>query len=640
MREVRGFSQLSTGADAEGQSFSTKRRRLDALWAWRGGCRWLLPLAGFVSLLWFLVRVLPKPSRAAYPCQRAAAPLASAFVLWLLGVAATARAYAKAKQLTWQGKSGKAWTCFILAAMGAGAVLVNLPHLSASADGPPVHAPLGTAQGIQPGRVVWVHAPDATDWDGFDSPEHWWEPNHTDLAVVEDMLSRAVQAVAGERDDAAAWAAIFRHFNQTHGRGERGYRPGEKVAIKLNLSASNARDPEVDPITYQKKPAAMNTIDNSPQLVLALLRQLVYAVGVDPSDITVGDPTGMIPTFMWDLWHPEFPAVRYLDNVGGAGRTRAEFSTEPVFWSTAAADGKLQDYVPARFAEADYLINFAVLKGHAAGVTLCGKNLYGALLRCPDGYLREVGVTNYYDLHQSLPMPHTSPGRGQYRAVVDLMGHPKLGGKTLLCLIDGLFGGYYWDAHPYKWKTAPFGDGVNGDWPSSLFASQDPVAIDSVAFDFLFHEWPAVVTGGVWGPGALQGGAEDYLHEAALADHPPSGTLYDPARSGARLASLGVHEHWNNPVEKKYSRNLGLSQGIELVALTVNRSAPSVTIRRIGNGAVVSWPASQTGFLLQATTSLFSPAWSTIANAPVVVQGRNTVSNELVGDVQFYRLIK
>ncbi len=31
------------------------------------------------------------------------------------------------------------------------------------------------------------------------------------------------------------------------------------------------------------------------------------------------------------------------------------------------------------------------------------------------------------------------------------------------------------------------------------------------------------------------------------------------------MTSLGVHEHWNNPVDKQYSRNLGTSEGIELV---------------------------------------------------------------------------
>jgi len=55
----------------------------------------------------------------------------------------------------------------------------------------------------------------------------------------------------------------------------------------------------------------------------------------------------------------------------------------------------------------------------------------------------------------------------------------------------------------------------------------------------------------------------------ALADNPPSGTFYDPEHDGIPLASLGVHEHWNNAVEKKYSRNLGTGQGIELVAASL-----------------------------------------------------------------------
>src|ERR1035437_5943039 len=74
------------------------------------------------------------------------------------------------------------------------------------------------------------------------------------------------------------------------------------------------------------------------------------------------------------------------------------------------------------YASADDLINCAVLKSSSAGVTLCGKNHYGSLGRTPiDG--------GYYDLHQSLPF--IVPGMGKYRAVVDLMGHPDIGGKTL-----------------------------------------------------------------------------------------------------------------------------------------------------------------------------------------------------------------
>ena len=48
--------------------------------------RLLFPIAGFLALAWFLLRVLPKPSRAAYPCQRVAAPMAGSFLVWLAGV--------------------------------------------------------------------------------------------------------------------------------------------------------------------------------------------------------------------------------------------------------------------------------------------------------------------------------------------------------------------------------------------------------------------------------------------------------------------------------------------------------------------------------------------------------------------------
>jgi hypothetical protein len=107
-------------------------------------------------------------------------------------------------------------------------------------------------------------------------------------------------------------------------------------------------------------------------------------------------------------------------------------------------------------------------------------------------------------------------------------------------------------------KFASFGD----QWAASLFASQDPVAIDSVGLDFLRNEPKET---------QVRGTADAYLHEAALANQPPSGTVYDPSREGKPLASLGVHEHWNNATARKYSRNLGKAEGIELIALPPSR---------------------------------------------------------------------
>lgn len=592
--------------------------------------------AGLLSLIWFLIRVIPKPSRAAYPCQRAAAPLASGFVLWLLGVFAAMTAWRKGREFSRNARNALAWACAGVALLAAIMVVVSVPRSSLQAGPPEMHGPMGVGKGIHPGRVVWVHAPDATDWAGYHSTEPWWWTNHTDLAVVEEMMSQAVRGVAGEANDATAWASIFEHFNEVRGNGRRGYERGEKIAIKINMTTCNGADPAM----YEKPSRLVNAIDNSPQMLLALLRQLVYVAGVAPGDISMGDPTGLFPNYMWNALHPEFPDVQYFDTMGGQGRVRTEFSAVPFYWSTTAATGKRPDRVPLPFARANYLINFAVLKGHSSGITVCGKNHYGSLLRTPVGGLRGVTYPDYYNMHLSLPNAEWSPGMGQYRATVDLMGHRELGGKTLLYLVDGLFGGYYWDAHPYPWNSAPFGDGTTGDWPSSLFASQDPVAIDSVAHDFLLAEWPNVVTGGVNAPGSLQGGAEDYLHEAALAHEPPSGTHYDPEGDDVRLESLGVHEHWNNAQEKLYSRNLGLDTGIELVPLSVSREPPRLNVMQRDGGILLSWRASHFGYQLESTDRLKASEWLTLTNMPLVHDAQNVVSDAPGGSNRFYRLRK
>ena len=605
---------------------------------------------GLLSLLWFLVRVIPKPSRAAYPCQRVAFPIASSFVVWVLALLGSAFAWRKARMRSMRWWRACLWGA--AAAAGGALVVASLPTLRAWAGNPP-HGIYGVAKGIFPGRVAWVYGPTATSWAGYTSAEHWYETNHTDLAVVEDMMSKAVRAVGGGNSDASAWDAIFRYFNQRHGRGDRGYQPGEKVAIKINLTTCNARSgSQTVNVTgnYEKNNTYsdghwLNTIDNSPQMLLSLLRHLVYTVGVSPTNLFLGDPTGNFPSYLWNKLHPEFPNVHYFDNYGGAGRMRVQLSTVPFYWSVTNANSAgqplVQDYVPSLFAQADYLIDFAVLKGHSVGVTLCGKNFYGALLRCPDGYFRDAygsnqgGTLNYSSMHESTPDPSIGvPGLGHYRCIVDLIGSPVLGDKTVLYLVDGLFGGYYWDSHPVPWNMSPF----NGRWPSSLFASQDPVAVDSVCYDFLLAEWPAVVNNGGGATNALQGGTEDYLHEAALANDPPSGTFYDPGKTGTRLSSLGVHEHWNNPTDKQYSRNLGTGPGIELVALTATRPAAVVAIKRVANQVVLSWQASLGGKLQTAAELGTSNAWSDVNVPPGFFQGQNVVTNGILGPSGFYRL--
>jgi uncharacterized protein (DUF362 family) len=188
------------------------------------------------------------------------------------------------------------------------------------------------------------------------------------------------------------------------------------------------------------------------------------------------------------------------------------------------------------------MINMALLRPHGmAGVTLTAKNHFGSVHFPNDGGWSPKVLHN--SVLRNQPMK-------AYNALVDLVGHRHLGGKTMLFVLDGLYTAEHNEGNVFKW--ASFDD----HWASSLMMSQDPVAIDSVALDLLASEPRAT---------QVRGNADNYLHEAAQAAKPPSGTVYNPDGHGA-LASLGVHEHWNNPTARKYSRNLGRKEGIELVA--------------------------------------------------------------------------
>jgi uncharacterized protein (DUF362 family) len=503
--------------------------------------------------------------------MRIAAPLASTFVLWLLGIGSSllflknARAHFK--------RSRYFTAAFILAIGGiTSAVLISMPNSpiqAATKITTQAATPIGDAKGVHPGRVVWVHDPSVTNWSGS-GDGHWWESKHTNQTVVDKMLSRTIHELTGKSSDTAAWDTLFKYYNNTHGHGSSGYKVGEKIAIKTNFTFCNYF-PDfccVDSMTYSlnKKLDYMNT---SPQMIRALLRQLINVAGVKQSDISVGDPVAYYPNEFYDSCHAEFPNVQYIDHAGKFGRTKVEFSKSPIYWSCRPA-GVKQDYVPSNYANATYLINLANMKSHlGGGITLCAKNHYGSLIRLPT-------ESGYYDLHQSLAFK--SPQMGSYRALVDILGSAQLGGKTMLNLIDGLYAGNHNnDTVPHKWKIAPF----NGGWTSSIFASQDPLAIECVLFD-LFQldddpfQYPKIA------------GADDYLIEAAQANNPPSGTFYDPNHAIAteRLQSLGVTEHWNNPVDRKYSGNLGTGKGIELLFIdgtTSNkRGLSQATIRQSG----------------------------------------------------------
>jgi hypothetical protein len=496
--------------------------------------RLVLIATGLAATIWFLVRVIPKPVRATYPCMQAAAPVMSAFTVYLLSLFGGLAAVGQTRKYIASGKFGRAMACVSLVVVCSVAFLFNdVRRVFAQTEAKETvnfvlspNTPRGEAKGIHPGRVVWAYAPGTAAWD--ESDNYWFDDKYNNQANCDRLIARALTSLTGESDEAKAWNALFLYFNEKHGKGNAPYKRGEKIAIKINQNNTYSHDESEE-------------INATPQMTLSLLRSLINKAGIPQESIALIEPSRHLTNFIYNKCVSEFPHIIYVDNGGGEGRVKTSYVDNAIPYSQD--NGKLATGLSTYIVESDYNINMSLLKGHGGqGVTLCGKNWYGVTDIHPNWRMNAHNGFN-----------QKKDGSPVYLTFVDFMGHKDLGGKTLVYFIDGLYGSKTVDKKPSgKWKMQPF----NNDWPNSLFASQDPVAIDAVGVDFLSTEFPDMDDADY---------SDSYLLEAALAGNPPSGVVYDPERDGVRLTSLGVVEHWNNPVDKQYSRNLGKNDGIELV---------------------------------------------------------------------------
>jgi hypothetical protein len=76
-----------------------------------------------------------------------------------------------------------------------------------------------------------------------------------------------------------------------------------------------------------------------------------------------------------------------------------------------------------------------------------------------------------------------------------------------------------------------------------------------------------------------------------------------------------------------------------VLAAVQTSGAPTLTITLTGSGtAILSWPASSTGFQLQQNSALGSGTWSNVANPVTVVNGQNQVTITTHPGNSFFRL--
>ena len=215
--------------------------------------RWrklIAPVTGFCALAWFLLRVIPKPSRATYPCQRAAFPVAGAFVAWSFGSLGGLFSVARLRRLAYRYRA-------VVVGIGAIALIgcavwvmhtraISAAEIATRYDYTPKlrNSPMGVARGINPGRVVWARDPQAARWSGHieSATDQWWMDANTNQQRVDALLSVTLKSLTDSATDEDAWLKIFAYYNQrARGLRHRGYQPGEVVAVKVNLNNSSRR---------------------------------------------------------------------------------------------------------------------------------------------------------------------------------------------------------------------------------------------------------------------------------------------------------------------------------------------------------------------------------------------------------------
>ncbi|HEX7584295.1 MAG TPA: DUF362 domain-containing protein [Prolixibacteraceae bacterium] len=344
---------------------------------------------GIGSTVWFLIRVIPKPSRAGYPCMKAAAPIMSGFVIYLLGLGGSAllfkRIFTKLKQAKYLAAS-VAFLGFILVVIAfnfndakqsyAIAKLVNndLP------DGP--NNPMGVGQGIYPGRVIWEWNKAATNENcpNTSLTNCFFQQKNNNQDTINKMANNSIKKLSGKKTVKEGWDAIFSNFNTKKTGTSAGYVTGETIFIKVNNGQAGWAIRTSDLSENESIPIAETT----PATVLAILTQLIDTCGVPQNKIYIGEPMTHLYKHLYDVLHTKYPDVKYLDkeNKTSLGRTTISgWQSDAIVYSDKGTEmpNAISDALCNEMLDADYMINIAALKAHArGGITLCAKLHFGS----------------------------------------------------------------------------------------------------------------------------------------------------------------------------------------------------------------------------------------------------------------------
>jgi uncharacterized repeat protein (TIGR03803 family) len=91
-------------------------------------------------------------------------------------------------------------------------------------------------------------------------------------------------------------------------------------------------------------------------------------------------------------------------------------------------------------------------------------------------------------------------------------------------------------------------------------------------------------------------------------------------------------------VNFQYTVTNQISSGSRYYRLAII-AAPTLQAQVSGNNFILSWPASASGYVLEATTNLAAAnSWLAVTNTPATVNQQSVVTNQISGAAKFYRL--
>jgi hypothetical protein len=370
-------------------------------------------LIGLSSSVWLILRSGTKPSRIAYPCQQTAAAnslFLLSFLIWLIASSfwyQKIRATFKAKRIFFITIS----TYFILVGAGSTIEYRGLDYLN--------HAPLGLGT-LPLHKVVRVHSSKVTNWD-FSSDNYY---DYIDQTEVYKMLDRGVRELSGRSTSQSAWQMIMA-----------GYKPGEKVAIKVNNN--NADD------------ADWGYLNTEPQIINAVISGLT-SIGVPENDISVYDVTRNVIVRQRDGVLNTHPDVNFVDSNN-------------VIWDSTPITGPFGEVrLPTVLTQAQHLINVHLMKMHTmATITGAMKNHFGS-------------TSSPSSLHISM-----------IDSLSVLNGNAHIKDKTRLIINEALFGSTSQSSKPEEFSNLELFPERS---PNSIFLAFDPVAMDSVMYDYFYYD--------------------------------------------------------------------------------------------------------------------------------------------------------